>query len=153
MSKASDFNSLLKYAYKKYNSVDIFVNNAGVTEDGLIMRMNHEQWSKVIQTNLSSNYQIIKSLLPNMLSNKYGKIIHQRHSSKVYGNVVWLANEGVMLYPDFFHFEKPVGMHGYDNELKNSQGTAIIYKKDISNSYIKSLNLCDFNNLIMETLF
>ena len=58
-----------------------------------------------------------------------------------------------MLYPDFFHFEKPVGMHGYDNQLKNSQGTAIIYKKDTSNSYIKSLNLCDFNNLIMETLF
>ena len=44
-------------------------------------------------------------------------------------------------------------MHGYDNQLKNSQGTAIIYKKDTSNSYIKSLNLCDFNNLIMETLF
>ena len=51
------------------------VNNAGVTEDGLIMRMNYEQWSKVIQTNLSSNYQIIKTLLPNLLSNRYGKII------------------------------------------------------------------------------
>ena len=39
------------------------------------MRMGHEQWSKVIQTNLSSNYQIIKTLLPNMLSNRDGKIV------------------------------------------------------------------------------
>ena len=37
--------------------------------------MKDEQWNNVIQTNLNSNYQIIKSLLPNMLSNKYGKII------------------------------------------------------------------------------
>ena len=39
------------------------------------MRMNYDQWSKVIQTNLSSNYQIIKTLLPNMISNRDGKII------------------------------------------------------------------------------
>ena len=37
--------------------------------------MKNEQWNEVLQTNLNSNYQIIKSLLPNMLSNKYGKII------------------------------------------------------------------------------
>ena len=37
--------------------------------------MKSEQWSEVIQTNLNSNFLIIKSLLPNMLSNKYGKII------------------------------------------------------------------------------
>lgn len=96
---------------------------------------------------------IMNFINSNKTLNKYGKIIDNKHSSKVYGNIVWLANEGVMLYPDFFHFEKPIGMHGYDNELNNSQGTAIIYKKDLSNSYIKSLNLCDLNNLIMETLF
>ena len=103
--------------------------------------------------NNDQKIDMINFINSNNTLSKYGKIIHQKHSSKVYGNVVWLANEGVMLYPDFFHFKKPVGMHGYDNELKNSQGTAIIYKKDLSNSYIKSLNLCDLNNLIMETLF
>ena len=106
-----------------------------------------------IWVNNDKKIDIINFINSNNTLSKYGKIIHQKHSSKVYGNVVWLANEGVMLYPDFFHFEKPVGMHGYDNELKKSQGTAIIYKKDLSNSYIKSLNLCDLNNLIMETLF
>ena len=55
--------------------IDVLINNAGITEDGLIFRMKNDQWSKVLQTNLNSNYQIIKSLLPNMLSKKYGKII------------------------------------------------------------------------------
>ncbi len=58
-----------------HKNISIIVNNAGITEDNLIFRMKSEQWSKVIQTNLNSNYQIIKTLLPNMLSNRYGKII------------------------------------------------------------------------------
>ncbi len=60
---------------KDHKDISVIVNNAGKTHDNLIFRMKNEQWMDVIQTNLNSNYQIIKSLLPNMLSNKYGKII------------------------------------------------------------------------------
>lgn len=60
---------------KIHKDLSVIVNNAGVTQDNLIFRMKYEQWSNVIQTNLNSNFQIIKSLLPNMLSQKYGKII------------------------------------------------------------------------------
>ena len=60
---------------KDHKDISVIINNAGKTHDNLIFRMKNEQWSEVIQTNLNSNYQIIKSLLPNMLSNKYGKII------------------------------------------------------------------------------
>ena len=60
---------------KNHKDISVIVNNAGITDDSLILRMKHEQWYKVIQTNLNSNYQIIKSLLPNMLAKKYGKII------------------------------------------------------------------------------
>ena len=59
----------------EHKDISVIVNNAGITEDNLIFRMKEQQWSKVIQTNLNSNYQIIKSLLPNMLAHKYGKII------------------------------------------------------------------------------
>jgi 3-oxoacyl-[acyl-carrier protein] reductase len=65
----------LKEVAKNHKDISVIVNNAGVTEDNLIFRMKNEQWNKVIQINLNSNYQIIKSLLPNMLSKKYGKII------------------------------------------------------------------------------
>ena len=60
---------------KYHKDISVIINNAGKTHDNLIFRMKNEHWSEVIQTNLNSNYQIIKSLLPNMLSNKYGKII------------------------------------------------------------------------------
>lgn len=68
-------NTCLNEVAKNHKDISVIVNNAGVTEDNLIFRMKNEQWNKVIQTNLNSNYQIIKSLLPNMLSKKYGKII------------------------------------------------------------------------------
>ena len=59
----------------EHSDISVIVNNAGTTEDNLIFRMKYDQWMKAIQTNLNSNYQIIKTLLPNMLSKKYGKII------------------------------------------------------------------------------
>ena len=49
---------------KEHSDLSIIINNAGVTQDNLIIRMKQEQWQKVIDTNLNSNYFIIKSLLP-----------------------------------------------------------------------------------------
>ncbi len=58
-----------------HKDISVIVNNAGTTEDNLIFRMKDEQWKSVIETNLFSNFTIIKNLLPNMLSKRYGKII------------------------------------------------------------------------------
>ncbi len=74
----SDKNNIEKFTdviSKDHKDISVIVNNAGITEDNLILRMKSEQWSNVIKTNLDSSYYIVKSLLPNMLSNKYGKII------------------------------------------------------------------------------
>ena len=65
----------MKEISNSHKDISIIVNNAGITEDNLILRMKYEQWTKVIQTNLDSSYLIIKSLLPNMISRRYGKII------------------------------------------------------------------------------
>ena len=75
LAESEILDTCLKEVAKNHKDISVIVNNAGVTEDNLIFRMKNEQWNKVIQTNLNSNYQIIKSLLPNMLSKKYGKII------------------------------------------------------------------------------
>ena len=47
---------------KDHKDISVIVNNAGITEDNLIFRMKNEQWNKIIQTNLTSNYQLIKPL-------------------------------------------------------------------------------------------
>ncbi len=75
LSKSEDLKSSLDKISKNHKDISVIVNNAGITEDNLIFRMKSDQWLNVIQTNLNSNYQIIKTLLPNMLSNRHGKII------------------------------------------------------------------------------
>ena len=55
--------------------IDILINNAGITKDNLILRMKEDQWNDVINVNLNSHYYILKSILPNMIKNKSGKII------------------------------------------------------------------------------
>ena len=75
LSDPTNLQDCLDEISNDHKDISVIVNNAGITEDSLIFRMKFNQWSNVIQTNLNSNYQIIKSLLPNMLSKKYGKII------------------------------------------------------------------------------
>ena len=75
LSDSEDLENNLNKISKEHKDISVLVNNAGITKDNLILRMKNDQWSKVIQTNLNSNFQIIKSLLPNMLSKRYGKII------------------------------------------------------------------------------
>ena len=66
--------SLIKIA-AEHKDLNVIVNNAGITDDSLILRMNNDQWKKVIEANLTSNFTIIRNLLPIMIRNKRGKII------------------------------------------------------------------------------
>ena len=75
LSNSENLQKSLDAISNDHKDISVIVNNAGKTHDNLIFRMKNDQWNEVLQTNLNSNYQIIKSLLPNMLSNKYGKII------------------------------------------------------------------------------
>ena len=75
IADANNLQNILSEISESHKDISVIVNNAGITEDNLILRMSQDQWSKVIKTNLDSNYNIIKTLLPNMLSNRYGKII------------------------------------------------------------------------------
>ena len=70
-----NFENTLKKISVDHRDLSTIVNNAGVTDDSLILRMKSEQWNKVIQANLTSSFLIIKNLLPNMIKNKGGNII------------------------------------------------------------------------------
>jgi len=60
---------------KDYGSVDILINNAGITRDNLLMRMKEEEWNEIMNTNLASVYKMSKSVLRGMLKKKAGRII------------------------------------------------------------------------------
>ncbi len=63
-------------ARELYGNIDILVNNAGMTRDGLAMRMSVEQWSEVLDTNLTGTFQAIQAVLPGMVRARWGRIIN-----------------------------------------------------------------------------
>ena len=60
---------------EKYGSVDILINNAGITRDNLLMRMKEDEWDDIMNTNLASVYKMSKSVLRGMMKKKAGRII------------------------------------------------------------------------------
>ena len=60
---------------KAHNDINVIINNAGYNDDNLSLRMKEEQWNDVININLTSNYKIIKKIVPSMIKVKYGRII------------------------------------------------------------------------------
>ena len=58
------------------NKIDILINNAGITQDNLSIRMKNEEWNRVINVNLTSTFMLTKSIIKKMLKNKNGKIIN-----------------------------------------------------------------------------
>jgi len=66
---------LLKKIIENYGSIDILVNNAGITRDNILIRMKEEEWSEIINTNLSSVFKMSKAVLRGMIKKKSGRII------------------------------------------------------------------------------
>ncbi|WP_432670181.1 3-oxoacyl-ACP reductase FabG [Flavobacterium sp. SM2513] len=65
--------------------VEVIVNNAGITKDGLFMWMTHEDWSKVINTSLNGFFNVTNFFMQKMLRNKYGRIVNMVSLSGVKG--------------------------------------------------------------------
>jgi 3-oxoacyl-[acyl-carrier protein] reductase len=56
--------------------VELLVNNAGITRDGLLMRMSDEQWGAVLQTNLTGAFHTIRRATPKMMRGRFGRIVN-----------------------------------------------------------------------------
>ena len=67
--------NLLKNITEDYGSVDILINNAGITRDNILVRMKEDEWEDIINTNLSSVYKMSKAVLRGMIKKRSGRII------------------------------------------------------------------------------
>ena len=88
-SDASDYESALKLAddvINDFGSIDVLVNNAGITKDNLLMRMSEEDFDKVMKVNMNSVFNNTKAVLRPMLKQKYGSIINLSSVVGVKGN-------------------------------------------------------------------
>lgn len=77
---------LVEDAVEKHGRLDVLVNNAGITKDGLILRMEDADFDLVIQTNLKSAFVAIRAAARPMMRAKYGRIINISSVSGVAGN-------------------------------------------------------------------
>ena len=66
---------LLKVVSDEFGSVDILINNAGITRDNILVRMKAEEWDDIINTNLSSVFKMSKAVLRGMIKKRSGRII------------------------------------------------------------------------------
>ena len=88
-SDAADFaaaEKLIADVSKNFGRIDIVVNNAGITKDGLLMRMTEENWDDVMNTNLKSVFNITKNVQRIMLKQRSGSIINLSSVVGVRGN-------------------------------------------------------------------
>ena len=67
--------SLIKSVNEDFGSIDILINNAGITRDNILLRMKEDEWEDIINTNLSSLYRMSKSVLRGMIKKRSGRII------------------------------------------------------------------------------
>ena len=76
LSDATAVDALPKDAAAAMGSVDVLVNNAGITRDNLFMRMSDEEWSQVLEVNLTSTFRLCKGVLRGMMKARWGRIVN-----------------------------------------------------------------------------
>ncbi|WP_416885526.1 acetoacetyl-CoA reductase [Marinospirillum sp.] len=124
----TDFDSVAKsYAdiCARFGPVTVLVNNAGITADGMLKKMNAEQWRSVISTNLDSVFNTSKACLDNMLEQQFGRII----------NISSINGEKGQMGQTNYSAAK-AGMHGFTKALAQETARKGITVNTISPGYI-----------------
>ncbi|MFN5846570.1 MAG: 3-oxoacyl-[acyl-carrier-protein] reductase [Flavobacteriia bacterium] len=85
-SKYDEAHKLVDDVVAEFGTIDVLVNNAGITRDTLLMRMTEEQWDEVINTNLKSAFNLTKAVQRPMLKARSGSIINMSSVVGVTGN-------------------------------------------------------------------
>lgn len=82
----ADCETMVADVLKEFGSIDICVNNAGISRDNLLLRMTEEQWNDVVQTNLNSVFNMTKQVIRPMMKARKGSIINMSSIIGMRGN-------------------------------------------------------------------
>jgi len=117
--------TLMNKINEEFGTVDILINNAGITRDTLLMRMKEEDWDAVISTNLKSVYKLSQAVLRGMMNNRSGRIIN---ISSVVGH---MGNAGQTNYA-----AAKAGINGFTKSLAQEVGSRGITVNAIAPGFI-----------------
>lgn len=86
LSNENNIADLVEKVEADCGKIDVLVNNAGITQDNLSLKISSEAWHKVLDTNLTSSFLLSKAVLPCMLKHRFGRIINMTSIVGVIGN-------------------------------------------------------------------
>lgn len=86
VSKFEECENLVKATIEKFGKIDVLVNNAGITKDGLIAMMKEDAFDKVIDINLKGTFNMTRNVVPYMMKKRIGNIINISSVVGVAGN-------------------------------------------------------------------
>jgi len=119
--------ALLKSIAEDYGSVDILINNAGITRDNILVRMKEDEWNDIINTNLTSVFKMSKSVLRGMIKKRSGRII------SITSVVGAMGNAGQSNYA-----AAKAGIMGFTKSLAREVGTRGITVNAIAPGFIET---------------
>jgi 3-oxoacyl-[acyl-carrier protein] reductase len=129
-SNAGDFSaceSLVNEVLKDFGTIDICVNNAGISKDNLLLRMTPEQWDDVIQVNLKSVFNMTKQVIKPMMKARNGSIINM---SSVIGE---MGNAGQSSYA-----ASKAGIIGFTKSIAKELGSRNIRCNAIAPGFVET---------------
>ena len=130
----------VKEVFKKIiveaDTIDILINNAGITQDNIIARMTIDQWDRVIQTNLTGYFNCCKHIIRYMIKNKYGRIINISSIIGLNGNI------GQINYS-----AAKAGLLGLTKSLSKEVGSRNITVNSVAPGFIKTAMTQGLDNL------
>lgn len=128
MGNVADWNSTVE-AFKKvkaeHGPVDVLVNNAGITRDGLFRKMSHADWDAVIDANLNSLFNVTKQVIDDMLDRGWGRVIN---ISSVNGQKGQFGQTN--------YSTAKAGIHGFTMALAQEVATKGVTVNTVSPGYI-----------------
>ena len=123
----NQISELINTISEDYGSVDILINNAGITRDNLLMRMKEEEWDDIIDTNLASVFKMSKAVLRGMIKKKAGRII------SIASVVGAMGNSGQTNYA-----AAKAGIMGFTKSLAREVGTRGITVNTVAPGFIQT---------------
>ena len=137
VTNRNEIESLYKELKDQKLLPDILINNAGVTNDQLFLRMTYDQWDQTINTNLNGVFNLTKVFIKNMIKNKYGRIINISSVAGLMGNagqVYYASSKSALL--------------GFTKSIAKEMGARNITSNIIAPGFIKT----DMTNVLDEAI-
>ena len=138
---AEQINQLFDSIEKEFGNVQVLVNNAGITQDGLLMRMDDNAWERVLEVNLTSVFRTSKRAIKGMMKARQGRIIN------ITSVVAAMGNAGQTNYT-----ASKAGIEGFTRSLAREIGSRQITVNCVAPGFIDTDMTKDLDEALIQSM-